>query len=361
MRAPIWILPAIVFGAVVAAAVAPPVEMPGKSYSGDPPPLSIAESALRDRLRAHVHYLAREIGERNRSHYEGLERSRRYIETTFRESGYRVRFRSFDHQGDTFHNVEAVLDEVADSAPCIVVGAHYDSVTGSPGANDNASGVAALLELARLLRGAAIALPVRYVAFANEEPPYFNTREGMGSVEYVRRFGDAASSIRAMLSIETVGMYRDEPGSQKYPPPVGALYPDCGNFIGFVSDLGGRNLVRRAIDSFRASATLPSEGAVFPSSIPGISWSDHRSFSEAGIPAAMVTDTAPFRDPHYHLSTDTPERLDYDRMARLVVGLAAVVPSLVDSYVPGASRAPTEKPVPPTVGEDAQEAGNALR
>lgn len=348
MRTSIRMVCAIVVGAAVASAATPPLEMPGESYSGAPPPLSVTEVVLRDRLRDHVHYLGREIGERNRSHYEGLEKSRRYIEERFRESGYAVRSRSFEIQGKTFHNVEATSGDVPDSSPCIVVGAHYDSVTGSPGANDNASGVASLLELARVLRREALELPVRYVAFVNEEPPYFNTREGMGSVEYVRSFGDSARSIRAMLSIETVGMYRDEPGSQKYPPAVGALYPDRGNFIGFVADLTGRDLVHRAIGRFRAGATLPSEGAVFPASVPGITWSDHRSFSEAGIPAAMVTDTAPFRDPHYHLSTDTPERLDYDRMARLVAGLAAVVPGLAASYVPDASQDPTNEHAKPS-------------
>src|SRR5262249_54041571 len=184
----------------------------------------------------------------------------------------------------------------------------------------------------RVLRAQTLSLPIRFVAFVNEEPPYFNTGEGMGSVEYVRSFEHPAASIRAMLSIETVGMYSDKPGSQRYPPVIGMFYQDRGNFIGFVGDLSSRALVHRAIGSFRSVATLPSEGAVLPSAIPGIAWSDHRSFSAAGIPAAMVTDTAPFRDPHYHRSSDTPERLDYDRMARLVVCLAKVAAGHAPAY-----------------------------
>lgn len=305
-----------------------PLGMPGTSYDATPPPLSAAEQELRGRLRAHVETLATRIGERNWPHYDGLERSRQYIARQLREAGYEPRFHSFEHKGETFHNVEAVLGSAGSQAESIVVGAHYDSVEGSPGANDNASGVAALLELARMLHGRSPALAVRFVAFVNEEPPYFNTGEGMGSIEYVRELTRRSESVRAMLSLETVGLYSNEPGSQRYPPLVGSFYPERGNFIAFVGDLGALALVRQSVASFRRVATLPSEGAALPSFVPGVSWSDHRSFSAAGIPALMVTDTAPFRDPHYHLVSDTPDRLDYDSMARLVVGLATVVEDL---------------------------------
>ena len=131
----------------------------------------------------------------------------------------------------------------------------------------------------------------------------------------------SGAAPRAMFSLETVGLYSDEPGSQHYPPLIGSLYPDRGNFIAFVGDLQPRGLVRETIGSFRAAATLPSEARA-PASVPGVTWSDHRSFAEIGLPALMVTDTAPFRDPHYHRESDTAERLDYERMARLVAGLA---------------------------------------
>jgi Zn-dependent M28 family amino/carboxypeptidase len=304
------------------------MRMPGDSYDAAPPPLSAEGEALRARLRAHVYELAERIGERNWPHYHGLELARDYIAGEFRRAGYEAALLPFAHRGATFHNVEAVLQTEPTAARCVVVGAHYDSVEGSPGANDNASGVAALLELARRLHGRRLPLAVRFVAFANEEPPYFNTGAGMGSVEYVRSLDDVANRVRAMLSLETVGFYRDEPGSQHYPPLVGLLYPDRGNFIAFVGNLRSRALVRTVVGHFRAVATLPSEGAALPASIPGVSWSDHRSFWAAGVPAVMVTDTAPFRDPHYHLASDTPERLDYGRMARLVEGLAHVVAAL---------------------------------
>jgi hypothetical protein len=320
-------LGALVAALLIAAGIAGfagcAVSMPGRSFGDPPPALTPQDRATSDRLRAHVRVLATEIGERNLDHYEGLERARAYIDQQYRAAGYDVTMRPYKHRGETFYNVEAVLP--GRSSDTIVVGAHYDSVEGSPGANDNASGVAALIELARALRGSQPPMTVRFVAFANEEPPYFNTGEGMGSREYARALAASGDAPRAMFSLETVGLYSEAPGSQHYPPLIGALYPDRGNFIGFVGDLQARALVRRTVGAFRDAATLPSEGAALPQSIPGVAWSDHRSFSEIGVPALMVTDTAPFRDPHYHRASDTAERLDYERMARLVSGLVHVV------------------------------------
>ena len=313
----------VILVAVVAGMTACAVRMPGRSYDQPPPPLTDAEQATRDRLRGHVERLATQIGERNWPHYDGLTGARDYVAEQFRAAGYEATVRPYEHRGETFYNVEAVLP--GRSPRVLVVGAHYDSVEGSPGANDNASGVAVLLELARALRGTTPEATIRFVAFANEEPPYFNTGEGMGSAEYAAALRDAGDAPAAMLSIETVGFYSDAPGSQSYPPLVAGLYPDRGDFIGFVGDYQSRALVRAVTERFRAVATLPSEGAALPAGLPGVAWSDHRSFWEIGVPALMVTDTAPFRDPHYHLSSDTAERLDYERMARLTSGLAHVV------------------------------------
>jgi Peptidase family M28 len=291
--------------AFVAGALWYIVAMPGSSYRG-PLEFTGEEKALAARLRAHVEALA--AGERN----VDLERPARYIA---RELGT-VSEQAFRSGGRTVRNIES-------GAGGIVVGAHYDTVPGSPGADDNASGVAVLIELARM------SLPARFVAFANEEMPYFETEE-MGSQVWARQARRRGERIGAMLSLEMLGYYRDAPGTQHYPPPFGWLYPDRADFIGFVGDLGARRLVHRAIDAFRRRARFPSEGVAAPAFIPGVTWSDHWSFREQGYAAIMITDTAFNRYPHYHLATDTPEKLDYLRMARVTLGLAAVIKELAN-------------------------------
>ncbi|HYC56781.1 MAG TPA: M28 family peptidase [Candidatus Binatia bacterium] len=283
-----------------------------------------SDAALRDRLQRHTHDLAARIGERNASHYGNLELARAYVESEMRSAGYQPRLQSYQHEGRTFHNVEAVLAGAADT-PILVVGAHYDSAMGSPGGNDNASGVAVLLELARALAAKHVATPIHFVAFPNEEPPYFNTGAGMGSREYAATFSRPREQIRGMISVETVGYYSDEPGSQRYPPQVGPVYPDKGNFIGFIGNPLSSGFVHDVVARFRAAASLASEVAVLPEEVPGVAWSDHRSFWDRGVPALMVTDTATFRDPHYHRSSDRPERLDHHRMALLTRGLEAAL------------------------------------
>ena len=209
----------------------------------------------------------------------------------------------------------------------VVIGAHYDSVDISPGADDNASGVAALLALARRFRETHPAKTLRFVAFVNEEPPHFQTA-AMGSWQYARRCRERNENVVAMLSLETMGYYDDREGSQQYPPPLDAFYPSRGNFLGFASNVGSRSLTRRCVKVFRAHSRLPAESASLPEAIPQIGWSDQWSFWQFGYKAIMVTDTAPFRNPHYHMSHDTPETLDYVRLALAVDGLQAVVREL---------------------------------
>jgi Zn-dependent M28 family amino/carboxypeptidase len=209
----------------------------------------------------------------------------------------------------------------------VVAGAHYDSVLGCPGADDNATGVAALLELARTLRATRCARTVRFVFFASEEPPHFEGEE-MGSRVYARACKERGERVVAMLSLESLGCYSDEPGSQSYPAGLGLLYPSRGNFVAFVGNLRSRGLVRESIRVFRRTTAFPSERAATFGWIPGVGWSDHASFWVEGIPAAMVTDTAPFRNPRYHTPNDAPESVDFARLARVVAGLTRVVRSL---------------------------------
>ena len=206
----------------------------------------------------------------------------------------------------------------------VVIGAHYDTAGGLPGANDNASGVAATLELARQFAHEPQARGVRWVFFVNEEPPYFQT-PAMGSYVYAKRCHERKEKITAMLSLETMGYYSDEPGTQAYPIGFHPGYPDRGDFLGFVANFRSAPLLRRALKSFRAATSLPAAGAAAPAAIPGIGWSDHWSFWQFGYPALMLTDTAPYRYPYYHGAEDTPEKLDYERLARAVSGISAII------------------------------------
>jgi len=211
----------------------------------------------------------------------------------------------------------------------VIVGAHYDSVSGTAGANDNASGVAAVLELARLLQGSKLRRPVRFVFFVNEEPPYFQTME-MGSFVYARQLHSDKVAVSAMISVETIGFYSDVPGSQKYPPVLSWFYPSRGNFIGFVGNSESQPLVRRCVRAFRQATQFPSEGVAAPDDWPGVGWSDHWSFWQQRYPAIMVTDTAVFRYPYYHTKLDRFDKVDFQKMSRVVEGLRDVIVSLAN-------------------------------
>jgi Zn-dependent M28 family amino/carboxypeptidase len=306
--------------------------MPGASWSEPIPPLSAGEQQSADRLRHHVEALAGRIGERNVGHPEALAAAAGYIRTAFSAAGYEVTAQPFTSRGLTVENLEVILPGSHSPQEIILAGAHYDSVAGSPGGNDNGSGVAALLEIARLLAGKALPRTVRLVAFVNEEPPFFYSEE-MGSKVYATRAQERGDQIQAMLSLETIGYYTDAPDSQRYPFPFRYFYPDTGNFIGFVGNLASRRLVRQALGAFRASTAFPSEGVAAPGWITGVHWSDHWSFWQTGYPAIMVTDTALFRYPYYHSRADTPDKLDYAGLARVTHGLVAVIRELagVDS------------------------------
>jgi Zn-dependent M28 family amino/carboxypeptidase len=232
----------------------------------------------------------------------------------------------FEVHGRTVRNLEVTVEPAGDGAQArsIVIGAHYDSAGTAPGANDNGTGTAAVIELARLLKGAALGRRLRLVLFVNEEPPYFQTPD-MGSLRYADALVGRGEDVEAMLSLETLGSFSDERGSQSYPWPLSAFFPDTANFVAFVGMPASRSLVRSAIGSFRSHTAFPSVGGVAPAAIPGIDWSDHWSFARRGIPALMVTDTAIFRYAHYHQPSDTPDKVDYDRLARIAKGLERMI------------------------------------
>ncbi len=303
------------------------IKMPNNTYTGSLPPLTDEELRFRDTIRQDVEWLAGEIGERNVQRYANLCAAADFIQLSFEQAGYEVKRQSYEVAGRTCYNIEVEISGDREANEIVIIGSHYDSVVGCPGANDNASGVAALLALARAFYGKDISRSLRLVAFVNEEPPYFRTAK-MGSMVYAKRCHKRREDIFAMLSLETIGYYSEQPGSQHYPFPVGFFYPSTGNFVAFVSNLPSRWLVRKVVASFRRQVQFPSEGGAWPGIIPGIGWSDQWAFWRMGYPALMVTDTAPFRYPYYHTEQDTPDRIVYEHLSRVVVGLKLVVADL---------------------------------
>jgi hypothetical protein len=316
--------------ALIGGTLAYGVPMPGNSIAGPLPALSAVETEVAKQLRDHVMELSVDIGQRRAVFGDSLKRAEQYLQTQLQPitSGKLRREALTGVPGDAANLVLDLPGIV--STPLVLVGAHYDTDHhGTPGANDNGSGTAAALVLAGRLAPQRHQLPIRIVFFANEEQPYFE-KPGMGSLQHAQGCRKRGEELRAMLSLETMGFYSDKAGSQRYPAPLSLLYPDRGNFIGFVGNLGSRSLVREAIGRFRAHATIPSEGGALPAALPGIGWSDHWAFWHEGYEAIMVTDTALFRDPNYHEASDIPENIDYERLARVVVGLERVILELAN-------------------------------
>jgi hypothetical protein len=308
----------------LASAAAWMIHMPGRSFVGALPPLDRAEQLTRDRLRAHVAAIAAQ--EHNVWRPRALAAAERYIHDQLQQLGLTPRLQGYDTPYGRVHNIEATLGDET-TTRVVVLGAHYDSARGTPGADDNGSGVAAAIEIVRLLRAdpwPASAPALKCVFFANEEMPFFGSPH-MGSLVYAIDARERGWNVMAMYSLEMLGTYRDEPGSQTYPWLFGLVYPDRGDFLAFVGDLRSRALVRRSVRAFREVARFPSEGVAAPRAVPGLEWSDHWSFWEQGWPALMITDTAFYRNPNYHTAQDTPETLDYDRLARVAHGLSAML------------------------------------
>lgn len=328
---------------------APVVRFAGESFRGELPKLTEDEARLAKALRKSVEVLATDIGERNLGEYENLKTAASWLEKMLGVAGYQIERQTYKVDGRECSNL--IVERRGKKRPdeITLVGAHYDSAPGTPGANDNGSGAAALLELAIRFAKSEPAGTLRFVFFVNEEPPYFQTAS-MGSLVYARRCKERKENLTAVLSLETIGYYSDEEGSQKYPPPLGAVFPKAGNFIGFVGNVDSGPLVHRVLTSFRKHAQFPSEATSLPAVIQGVGWSDQWSFWEFQYQGVMISDTATFRYPHYHLSTDTPDKLDYERMARVVAGLEKVVEELANPAEPADDREPSklQKLIPPS-------------
>ncbi len=306
--------------------------MPGRSQSGDKSRASEDLTVIERNLSRYVNFLAQNIGERNYLLPTRLEEAARYIQAEFTVLGYSPVVQTYGNAVIPFKNIEVTKRGAKNPEEIVVIGAHYDTLQGSPGADDNASGVAVLLELSRLLKSSSLSRTVRFVAFTNEERPHADT-ELMGSRVYAKQASDQKDAIVAMISLESLGVFVEKPQSQRYPPPLSWFYPSTGNFVGFVANFKSRSLVHRAIAAFRAHAQIPSVGVSVPDAwVPDIRRSDHSSFWDVGYPAIMITDTAPFRYPHYHTAHDLPENLAYPEMAAVTLGLGRVVVALAQEH-----------------------------
>ncbi len=287
---------------------------------------------LEQNLRQHVYCLAEQIGERNVPHPAALHAAQAYISQTWRDQGYDVEEQTFMEQGIPCANLEITQRGNERAEQLILIGAHYDSVLGSPGANDNGSGVAALLELSRMFRSSTTAMSVRFVAFVNEESPYFFTHR-QGSRIYARAAHQRGDDIRLMIALETMGYYSDAPHTQTYPPMFSLFYPDTANFISLVSNFRSRRAMHKLAHAFENSTDFPLQHIATFSLIPGVAWSDHLSFWIHRYKALMVTDTAFYRYPYYHTSEDTAEKLDYPRLAQVCEGLFMAISMLANDLL----------------------------
>ena len=291
------------------------------------------------RLEAHVRTLSESFYPRSFDHPEKLEGAASYIQEAFASAGARVESQPVADQEGTYRNVIARYGPA--DGPLIVIGAHYDSYadasegakfpdgfdrrTHTPGADDNASGVAGLLELARLFQQVPPNVAVELVAFTLEEPPHFRG-ESMGSIRHARALRASRRHVELMLSLEMIGYFSDEAASQSYPlPGLGLIYPGRGDFIAIVGRLDDWAVTRKVKASMQGASSLPVRSMNTFTILPGIDFSDHRSYWEEGFRALMITDTAFYHNPHYHGAGDTAERLDYRRMAQVVQAVYAVV------------------------------------
>lgn len=279
-------------------------------------PAGTADESVRANVEATVRALS---GARNERHPEAYRRAAAWIAEAWRAQGYEV---ATEAPWGTL-----VAELPGDGPEIVVLGAHYDSAYDAPGADDNASGVAAMLEVSRLLAGRRLAHTVRFYAWANEEPPCFQ-RACMGSARSAALARERGDALRAVLALDSVGYYDDAPGTQAYPVPFGLFFPDRADFVAVVGDLRSARLVREVAGRLRAAGNLPVAASATPAFIPGVDWSDHWSFWQQGWPAVMLTDMPPFRNPHYHELTDMPDTLDFDRLARFSASLAVTVEGL---------------------------------
>ncbi len=281
---------------------------------------------LSERLKSHVYTLSHEIGERSIFKLDNLERAAAYIAAELPSFGYSVEFQPYTVSGIKVKNIIAVKRGATRPKEIIIVGAHYDTCY-NPGADDNASAVAGLIELAMHASSRQTERTIKFIAFVNEEPPFFKT-ENMGSWVYTRNARSGGEDIKAALILEMIGYYSHLPNSQRYPPFISFFYPNKGDFIAIVGNIGSRWLVNKVTSLFKKYSKFPVESLIAPAFITGVDFSDNWSFWQEGYPAVMITDTGFYRNNNYHSKSDTYQTLDYESTAEVVEGITGVLAEL---------------------------------
>ena len=313
-----------------------------KYEPGKLPEITQGEKAMAGAIEKDLKFLTVEVGERNAWKYENLNKTADWIEGQFREMGYAVRRQSYQatHQkgpeemkkfleNKPFANIEAEFKGSGDGI--IVIGAHYDTVSGSPGADDNGSGIAVMLETARRMAGDRCKKTVRFVAFVNEENPFFNS-EDRGSLVYAKSCKQKGERIDGAICFDMLGYFRDEKRTQGYPISAGKwVYGDRGNYVMFVGNLQSWDMTDRAARAFWEKASINCERFVYPDFIETDGSSDMASFWEMGYPAVLATDTAMFRNGMYHSYLDKMNVLDMDKLGRVGMGMLGVIRELAGS------------------------------
>jgi Zn-dependent M28 family amino/carboxypeptidase len=305
------------------------VSMPGKSFKGLPGHFTSDEVSLKTALAEHVEALSVGVGIRHHNHGASLSKAASYINSSFEQLGFKPRLQQFEFAGVPMHNIEVIIPGRNGAKKYVVIGAHYDTVPTTPGADDNASGVAALIELARRLKDTRPDCTICLVAYANEEHNGGGW-DNMGSYAHARGLKQQGIDVVGMISLEMLGYFDQSEGSQKYPFPFNLFYPTTGNFIGFVGNTKSASFVRFCLQEFRLAASVPCEGVAAPERFSDIARSDHWSYWQHGYPALMLTDTSNFRNPYLHTMQDTYDTLNYESLTRVVKGIEAVVSKLAN-------------------------------
>lgn len=306
------------------------------AWDGEPLEVTRAAElpALEESLRAEVSYLADTIGPRNPSHSAALAKAADWVRSGWESQGYAVKSQTFLVNGVECANLEIEIPGRTRPSEIVLLSAQYDTWPDSPGANNNGSGMAVLLELSRMLRNHQPDRTVRLVAFTTQEPPFDNT-DSMGSLIYARRSRALGENIRVMMSMDAIGIYRHEPGSQNLPFPFSLFYPDKADFLGFIADLGSRARLVEATRGFHRGSAFPIEAGSVPRWVRGARWSDHNSFWNNGYHGIQITDTGAFRSPSHTRPDDTIEKIDFVALARITFGMYGAVIEL--STVVGSS------------------------